>query len=260
MRMIVGHSRTRPQLPTSTPQTRWECPRRADNSRKKAHIVRANSSAHLRALVVRMATENPTWGYTRIQGALKNLGHRVGRSTIARILHAHGIPPRRERPMTWRTFLEAHWPALVAADFFTTEVWTPRGLVTHYTAFVIELHSRSVHVLGSTPYPDEGFVMQTLRQVAGDGTGIVRDGDILICDRDPKWSRSRAAADDGGGSHRPHAGVCSQLQRVRRTICAVDQGGVPGPDRAVRRVASTTSSYGLPRALPRRAKSSRARE
>jgi len=162
--------------------------------------------------------------------------------------------------MTWRTFLEAHWPALVAADFFTTEVWTTRGLVTYYTAFVIEPHSRSVHVLGSTPYPDEGFVMQTLRQVAGDGTGIVRDGDILICDRDPKWSRSRAAADDGGGSHRPHAGVCSQLQRVRRTICAVDQGGVPGPDRAVRRVASTTSSYGLPRALPRRAKSSRARE
>ena len=78
-----------------------------------------------------MATDNPTWGYTRMQGALKNLGHRVGRSTIARILRAEGIPPGRQRPMTWRTFLQAHWPALVAADFFTTEVWTVRGLVTY---------------------------------------------------------------------------------------------------------------------------------
>ena len=97
--------------------------------------------ARLRALVIRMATENPTWGYTRIQGALKNLG-RVGRSTIARLLKTAGIPPSRECPMTWRTFMRAHWPAFLAAVFFTTEVWTPRGLVTYYTAFVIELHSR----------------------------------------------------------------------------------------------------------------------
>jgi putative transposase len=145
--------------------------------------------AHLRALVVRMATDNPTWGYTRIQGALKNVGHRVGRSSIAR-LHAHGIPPRRERPMTWNTFVRAHWPALIAADFFTTEVWTMRGLVTYDTAFVIELHSRRVSVLGTTSHPDEAFVIQTLRQVTGSGTCPVRDGRILICDRDPKWSRA----------------------------------------------------------------------
>ena len=86
----------------------------------------AGLQAHRRALVVRMATENPTWGYTRIQGALKNLGHGVGRSTMARILRTAGLPPGRPRPMTWRTFLQAHWPALVAADFLTTEVWTAR--------------------------------------------------------------------------------------------------------------------------------------
>jgi helix-turn-helix protein len=151
----------------------------------RAHSGRPGLQAHLRALVIRMATENPTWGYTRIQGALKNLGHRVGRSTIARILRAHGIPPRGERSMTWRTFVQAHWPAFIAADFFTTEVWTMRGLVTDYTAFVIELHSRRVHVLGTTPYPDEAFVMQTLREVMGYDAGIVRDGRILICNRDP---------------------------------------------------------------------------
>ena len=81
-----------------------------------------------------MATENPSWGYTRIQGALKNLGHRVALLTIARILTDQGIPPSRELPMAGAPFLRAHWPALVAADFFRTEVWTARGLVSYYTA------------------------------------------------------------------------------------------------------------------------------
>ena len=62
----------------------------------------------IRRLVVRMATENPRWGYTRIQGALKNVGHRVARSTIASILKAEGIPPSGERPTAWRTFVRAH--------------------------------------------------------------------------------------------------------------------------------------------------------
>ena len=58
-----------------------------------------------------MATDNPSWGYTRIQGALTNVGHRVARSTVASILKAEGIPPSRERPTAWRTFLRAHWVA-----------------------------------------------------------------------------------------------------------------------------------------------------
>jgi len=63
----------------------------------------------IRQLVVRMATENPTWGYARIQGALKNVGHRVGRSTIRRILKTAGLPPVPPRPTSWQTFLKAHW-------------------------------------------------------------------------------------------------------------------------------------------------------
>jgi putative transposase len=112
----------------------------------------------IRRLVVRMAEENPTWGYTRIQGALKNVGHRVGRSTIARILKAHGMPPAPKRPTSWQTFLRAHWDAIAGADFFTTEVWTWGGLVTFYTVFVIELASRRVHIIGATPHPDEAFM------------------------------------------------------------------------------------------------------
>jgi putative transposase len=146
--------------------------------------------AEIRRLVLRMATENPTWGYTRIQGALKNIGHRVARSTIASIRKTEGIPPSRERPMTWRTFLRAHWPALLAADFFTTEVWTVRGLVTYYTAFVIELHSRRVHVAGSTPFPDEAFVLQGMHSLSNAIDGVLAHGCVLICDRDRKWSRT----------------------------------------------------------------------
>jgi transposase InsO family protein len=144
----------------------------------------------IRRLVVRMATDNPQWGYTRIQGALKNVGHRVARSTIASILRAEGVPPRGERSTAWSTFLRAHWPALVATDFFTTEVWTGRGLVTYYTLFVIELHSRRVRVGGATPYPDEAFVLQAMRELTDGVDGMIGPGQVLICDRDPKWSRA----------------------------------------------------------------------
>jgi putative transposase len=142
----------------------------------------------IRRLVIRMATDNPQWGYTRIQGAMKNVGHRVARSTIASILRAEGLPPRGERSTAWNTFLRAHWPALVAADFFTTEVWTGRGLVTYYAVFVIELHSRRVHVGGVTRHPDEAFVLQAVRELSDAVEGVIAPGRILICDRDPKWS------------------------------------------------------------------------
>jgi len=150
---------------------------------------RPGVQVEIRRLVVRMATDNPSWGYTRIQRALKNLDHQVARSTIARILKEQGIPPSRERPLTWRTFLRAHWRALLAADLFTTEVWTVRGLVTFYTVFVIELHSRRVHLLGSTPHPDEAFIVQTMRHLT-DVDGVLRAGSVLICDRDRKWSHA----------------------------------------------------------------------
>jgi len=72
-----------------------------------SRLGRPGVQREIRRLVVRMATDNPSWGYTRIQGAVKNLGHRVARSTIAKILKKQGIPPSRERPMTWRMFLRA---------------------------------------------------------------------------------------------------------------------------------------------------------
>src|SRR5262245_36437218 len=77
-----------------------------------------------------MATENRDWGYTRIQGALANVGRDVGRGTIATILRQHGIEPapERQKRTTWQEFLKAHWDVLAATDFFSVEVWTATGL------------------------------------------------------------------------------------------------------------------------------------
>ena len=111
-----------------------------------------------------MATENPTWGYTRIQGALKNVGHRVGRSTIARILRAEGMPPGRERPMTWHTFVQAHWPALVAADFFTTSM--KGSLESRHTS-----RERSASGLSSHPDARSERVSTTLGRLSSHAPG-----------------------------------------------------------------------------------------
>jgi hypothetical protein len=92
-------------------------------------------------LVLRMAKENPTWGYTRIRGALHNLGHDIGRNTIKRVLLEAGMAPAPERGKrrSWSAFLRAHWDAIAAMDFFTVEVVTWAGLVRYHVLFVIEL-------------------------------------------------------------------------------------------------------------------------
>jgi hypothetical protein len=110
----------------------------------------------------------------------------VGRSTIRRILKAAGLPPVPQRPTSWQTFLRAHWGAIAGADFFRTEVWTWQGLVTYYTVFVIDLASRRVHVLGSTPHPTERFMGQMVRLVTAAEEGVLIGPRVLICDRDRK--------------------------------------------------------------------------
>jgi len=116
--------------------------------------------------------------------------HRVARSTIRRILKAAGLPPVPQRPTSWQTFLKAHWGVIAGADFFTTEVWTWRGLVTYYTVFVIDLASRRVHVLGSTPHPTELFMEKMVHLVTAADEGVWDGHRVLICDRDRKWSHA----------------------------------------------------------------------
>jgi len=113
----------------------------------------------------------------------------LGRSTIRRILKAAGLPPAPQRPTSWQTFLKAHWGTIAGADFFTTEVWTWRGLVTYYTVFVIDLASRRVQILGSTPHPETLFMQQMVRTLTMAEDDATPAPHVLICDRDRKWSR-----------------------------------------------------------------------
>jgi transposase InsO family protein len=130
---------------------------------------------------------------------LKNLEHRVARSTVAKVLRDHGIPPAPGRPSSWRTFLRAHWGVIAGADFFTTEVWTPRGLVPYYTLFVLDLESRRVQVLGSTPNPDAGFMARAARRLTDAADGFPAGHQVLICDRDGKWTEEfRGLLDEAG--------------------------------------------------------------
>ena len=104
-----------------------------------------------------------------------------------------------ERPTSWQTFLRAHWGAIAGADFFTTEVWPWRGLVTYYTVFVIDLASRRVQILGSTPFPNERFMRQLVRTLTTADDGVLVQHRVLICDRDAKWSGPvRARLGDAG--------------------------------------------------------------
>jgi putative transposase len=144
----------------------------------------------LAALVVRMAEENHDWGYRRIQGALANLGHECARSTIAAILRRHGIEPApdRNRKTTWKEFLRHHWELMVAADFFTTEVWTSKGLTRYLILFFIELSTRKIAIAGIASHANGLWMSQVGRNATDAVDGILNGKRFLIHDRDPLFT------------------------------------------------------------------------
>jgi transposase InsO family protein len=113
----------------------------------------------------------------------------VGRGTIANVLKREGIEPapERGRRASWSVFLKAHWRSIVAADFFTAEVWSFRGL-TYYVLFGIELAKRVVHVAGITTQPNESWMMQVARNLTDQFSGCLADKTHLIVDRDTKYT------------------------------------------------------------------------
>ncbi len=142
------------------------------------------------SLAVRMASENRTWGYKRIQGALANLGHYVCKETVRRILKRDGVEPAPERSTktTWNEFIRVHWDSLAAADFFTVEVWTPFGLVRHMVFFVIELQTRRVQIAGMAPDPNGAWMSQVARNLTDCFDGFLVGKRFLIHDRDPLYT------------------------------------------------------------------------
>jgi hypothetical protein len=141
--------------------------RKFDGSKTRRGPGRPRLARAVEELIVRMAEENPDWGYDRIVGALANLGYGVCDQTVGNVLQRHGLPPapERKRTTTWPAFIRTHSALLAGTDFFTAEVLTLRGLVTYNVLFFIHLESRRVDIAGITIYPDEPWMKQMARNV-----------------------------------------------------------------------------------------------
>ena len=174
-----------------TPETvlRWhrDLVRRKWTFRRRHRAGRRPTDAALAALIVRLARENPRWGYARIHGELAKLGHTIGRSTIRAILRRQSVPPAPQRGQdggTWRAFLARHRGQILACDLFTLETIF---LKTLHILFFIEIGTRRVHFAGCTAHPTATWVAQQARHLCWTLQDAGAPPRFLIHDRDAKF-------------------------------------------------------------------------
>jgi len=172
-----------------------------DYSKRRNPVGRPSVEKEIVDLVLRFARENPSWGYDRIQGALRNLGHEVSDQTVGNILKEHGIEPapKRKQKSTWKTFIKSHWDVLAAIDFTTIEVWSKGGLITYYLLFVMEVATRRVHFAGCTVNPNEAWMKQVAKNLTDFEEGFLNGKRYLIMDGDTQFcAKFRSILKDEG--------------------------------------------------------------
>src|SRR5437899_10907100 len=194
----LGRQRLQEVATLVTPETllRWYkrlIAQKCDGSTHHRQRGRPRVAEEIEQLVIRMAEENATWGYGRIQGALANLGHHIDKLTVRNILRRHHLEPapqRRGGGMSWAQFLKLHWEVLAATDFFTVEVATWHGLVTYDVLVVMDLATRRVEIAGITPHPTAAYMQQCARQLTDPFDGFLLGKRYLIHDRDTKFTQA----------------------------------------------------------------------
>jgi len=186
---VIGFSRLKEIATVATPETlmnwiRSQIATKYDGSSKRG-VGRPGTAKKTKDLVIKLAGENPGWGYSKILGAAKSLGYDIGRTTIREILSKAGIlpAPERRRGKSWKSLLKANWSVMAAADFFTVELLTPFGFQRCAVLMVMHLATRRVHVAGIVPEPTGKWVEQVGRGLVDGFGGFLNGKKYLLHDR-----------------------------------------------------------------------------
>ena len=202
---ILGWQQLLEYASIATPQTIYAWHRKLValkyTAKRKIYTEKQQRMAVIRDLCVKFATENPTWGYGRIQGALANVGYEISTTTVGNILRTKGIipAPERTRRGNWKRFIRSHMSVVSVADFFTVEVWTLRGLVRYHVFFVMDLARRTVKIAYIGCQTNGQVMEQVARHLTDFDDGSLSGKRFFVCDNDPLYTQQFETISDSAG-------------------------------------------------------------